>query len=510
MSAPISLPLSGPSCASTRTMMRRESTESIVPARRHTHRGPGVLDRDVLHAGADERRFRAEQRHGLALHVRAHQRAVGVVVLEERDQRRGDRDELLGRDVDVVDLVALGQDRVADLARLDPLVHQVAGVVETRVGLGDRVAVLLPRGEVEAIRLDVGRPLLALAGGLDLALHLVALDDVADLVVALALLHHLHVVEHPAVLDLAVRALDEAELVDAREAAERRDQPDVRAFRRLDRADAAVVRRVHVAHLEAGALAAEAARAKGAQAPLVGDLRERVRLVHELAELARAEELADRRHHGLGVDEVVGHGRGHLLVDAHLFLDRALHAHEPDPELVLEQLADAPDAAVAEVVDVVHVLRVAAQLQQEADHRDDVLEVDDPLAERRREPELGVELEPADAREVVLLRVQEHALEQVARRVERRRVARPHAAVDLDQRLLGSLDRVLLHRHRQHRPDLVALGEEHVEGVDLAALGEHHGEHARRERLVALEHHLARLRVHDVGDAVRRPRGRPR
>ena len=55
-------------------------------------------------------------------------------------------------------------------------------------------------------------------------------------------------------LDLAVRRLDEAELVDPRVGRERRDQADVRAFRRLDRADPAVVRRVHVAHLESGAL----------------------------------------------------------------------------------------------------------------------------------------------------------------------------------------------------------------------------------------------------------------
>ena len=40
MSAPISLPLSGPSCASTRMMMRRESTESTTPARRHTTAAP--------------------------------------------------------------------------------------------------------------------------------------------------------------------------------------------------------------------------------------------------------------------------------------------------------------------------------------------------------------------------------------------------------------------------------------------------------------------------------------
>ena len=40
-----------------------------------------------LHAGADDGRLGHQQRHGLALHVRAHQRAVGVVVLQERDQR---------------------------------------------------------------------------------------------------------------------------------------------------------------------------------------------------------------------------------------------------------------------------------------------------------------------------------------------------------------------------------------------------------------------------------------
>ena len=48
----------------------------------------GVTRDHVFHAGADERRFGAQQRHGLALHVRAHQRAVGVVVLEERDRAR--------------------------------------------------------------------------------------------------------------------------------------------------------------------------------------------------------------------------------------------------------------------------------------------------------------------------------------------------------------------------------------------------------------------------------------
>ena len=73
-------------------------------------------------------------------------------------------------------------------------------------------------------------------------------------------------------LDLAVRRLDEAVLVDARVRRERRDEADVRTFRRLDRADAAVVRGVNVAHLEARALARETARPERRETTLVRDL----------------------------------------------------------------------------------------------------------------------------------------------------------------------------------------------------------------------------------------------
>ena len=57
-----------------------------------------------------------QQRHRLPLHVRTHQGAVGVVVLEERDQRRRDADDLLGRNVDVLDLVAVDLGQLARLA----------------------------------------------------------------------------------------------------------------------------------------------------------------------------------------------------------------------------------------------------------------------------------------------------------------------------------------------------------------------------------------------------------
>jgi hypothetical protein len=84
--------------------------------------------------------------------------------------------------------------------------------------------------------------------------------------VYLALFHRReidHVLGHVPLLDLAVRALDEAVLVHSREGGERVDQADIRTFRRFDRADAAVMRRVHVAHLEASTLARQTARARG-------------------------------------------------------------------------------------------------------------------------------------------------------------------------------------------------------------------------------------------------------
>ena len=49
----------------------------------------GVIGSMELHAGADQRRLGTKQRNCLALHVGAHERAIGVVVLEERDHRGG-------------------------------------------------------------------------------------------------------------------------------------------------------------------------------------------------------------------------------------------------------------------------------------------------------------------------------------------------------------------------------------------------------------------------------------
>ena len=229
----------------------------------------------------------------------------------------------------------------------------------------------------------------------------------------------------------------------------------------------------------------------------MGDLGERVGLIHELRQLRRSEELSDGGHDRLRIDQVVRHRRRHFLVDGHLLLDRSLHPDQPDAKLVLEQLAHGPDAPIAEVIDIIHVGRVFPEREQVRDHLVEVLRVQDPLVERRVQVQLGVELQATHAREVVFLRVEEQVLEQRPRALARRRIAGPQAPVDLDERFLVRADGILLQRLRDDRPDVVTLREEDLDLLDPRFLRDRN--HAGRDLLVGLEHDLARGRVDHVG-----------
>ena len=91
--------------------MRFASTQSTMPSRLATTVTPesrATMPSMPVPISGDVVRI---ERHRLALHVRSHERAVGVVVLEERDQRRGDRHQLVRRHVHQRDVLGLGHDR---------------------------------------------------------------------------------------------------------------------------------------------------------------------------------------------------------------------------------------------------------------------------------------------------------------------------------------------------------------------------------------------------------------
>src|SRR6202042_85988 len=161
-------------------------------------------------------------------HVRTHQRAVGVVMLEERHERGGDRDELLGSNVDVAHFGLVDEGEVALTAAIDDVLHDVQLGIELDVGLRDGVAILYPRGEIEAEGSKVHGALLVLLQLLVLLAGLGDLEVIALAQTGLAGVDHGYVVERTAVLHATAGRLDEAVLVDAREARERADEADVR------------------------------------------------------------------------------------------------------------------------------------------------------------------------------------------------------------------------------------------------------------------------------------------
>ncbi len=123
-----------------------------------------------------------------------------------------------------------------------------------------------------------------------------------------------------------------------------------------------------------------------------------------------------------------------------------LIAQEPDPVLVFHQLADRAHPAVAEMVDVVDVAAPVLQIEQHVENGQDVL-----LAQRAErvvgiELEARIHLDPADCRQIVALGVEEQAVEQRLGGLQRRRLAGPHDAIDVDQRILAR--RVLVDRER--------------------------------------------------------------
>ena len=101
-------------------------------------------------------------------------------------------------------------------------------------------------------------------------------------------------------------------------------------------------------------------------------------------------------------------------------------------------------------------------------------------------------------RQVVALGVEEQVVEEVGRRLGRRRIARAQAAVDLHDRLLGGLDLVQHQRVAQVRADVEVVDEEDLELLDAAL--EELVDLLLGDLLVALEDDLAGVLVdHVVG-----------
>ena len=334
-------------------------------------------------------------------------------MLQEGDQSSRHRDELLRGNIHVIDLIRGDLiDVAAGLAHQDPIVLERAVRVEQSVCLGDDMVLFRRRSEV----VDLG----------------------ADFAV-----------DHP-----PVRSLDEAVAVDLGVCGERADQADVGAFRGLDRAHPSVVRGVNVTNLEPGALARKAARAECREAASVSKTRQRIGLVHELAQLAGSEEFLDRSNHRTDIDQALWRD-GLRILSRHPLPNHPLQAGEPYPDLVLNQLADRTHPAVGEVVDIVDAIAGGSdpQLHQVLDGRQHVIVAQQSvlvgvvLIEIDRLPaEFQVQLVTTNPGEVVPLGVVEEVVDEAAGRFDCGQLAGAQLAIQIEEGFVLGSCRVLLQR----------------------------------------------------------------
>ena len=312
-------------------------------------------------------------------------------MFQERDQRRCNRNNLLRRNVHQGDVFRRLDGEFVQVTNSYQLVDQDFLVVHRGRSLSDHVISFFDGGQEN------------------------------DLVGNQCVFHH------------TVRALEEAVLVGARIGSQGVDQTDVRTFRRLNRANTAVVSRVYVTNFKARTLTRQTARAQCRNTALVGDLGQRVVLVHELGQLARTEELFHRRSHWLGVDQVLRH-QAFAFSHRQTLFDRTLNTYQANAELVFSHFAYTANTTVTQVVDVIDDAFTVTDVDQSLQHGNDVF-----FAQHARTFDLGttdttVELHPADRRQVIALRAEEQVVEQSLGSVFGWRLAWTHHAIDFDQR----------------------------------------------------------------------------
>ena len=99
-----------------------------------------VIGQTLLNASAHNGSLAVNQRYSLAHHVGTHQRAVSIVVLQERDQSGSNRRNLLRRHVHQLDAVGRHNGEVGIQTCLDATIQEVTFLVDCGITLSNDVA----------------------------------------------------------------------------------------------------------------------------------------------------------------------------------------------------------------------------------------------------------------------------------------------------------------------------------------------------------------------------------
>src|SRR5690606_17796967 len=150
-------------------------------------------------------------------------------------------------------------------------------------------------------------------------------------------------------------------------------------------------------------VAVETTRSKSRKTALVGELCERVGLVHELGQLGTAEEVAHHSGKRLRVDQLLwGHALDVYIEQGHALLYQTLSAGKAHAALVRKKFTHCTDAAGTKVVDIVDHTVTFFQAKDVAHGCEEILWHHDALIGIHFDTKLLVDLVATHASEVVL------------------------------------------------------------------------------------------------------------
>ncbi len=205
------------------------------------------------------------------------------------------------------------------------------------------------------------------------------------------------------------------------------------------------MRIVNVTDLETRPFSGESSWTECRYPAFVSDLRQGVRLVHELGQLIGPEEGVHDRGKGLGIDEV-RRRKDFVVPNVHPFADRPGHPGQSDAELVVELFADGPDPPVAQVVDIVDLRSGIDQFDQVGDDGDDVLVGEDLGVLGDIEVQLLIDPIPPDLTKVITGLGEEELVDDPASGLFVGRLRVPELPIDMLDRLLLGVGGILLER----------------------------------------------------------------
>ena len=332
-----------------------------------------IVCHSLLNTRTHNGNFGIEQGNSLTHHVRSHKGTVGIVVLEERNERSCNRGNLIGCNINEVYLLRRHNWEVCLTAGLHTCHSNMTGFI-------------LRSGSLS---------------------HGLVLFSLSRKINGRLVEHHLTIVY------TLVRSLYETELVYLCIDAKRRNQTDIRTFRGLDGTEAAVVGIVDVSDLEACTLTRQTARTQSRDTTLMGQLGQWVGLIHELAQLIGAKERVDNRRKSLGIDKLSG-GEHFVITHIHALTDSARHTCKTNTELIGELLSDSADATVRQVVDIVNLGLLVDKFNQILDNGSDILFSQHTDVVGNIEVELGIDSIASNITKVITLLREEEFLNNAA------------------------------------------------------------------------------------------------